>query len=120
MAQINIPLGARSPNYLNVRITPFDPSLDLTQVIGVNFTVLRQTDGVTVTWVGAIVFGATPTLMYATYGFASDGSDWPVAGPYSISPVLTMSSGGSITSTVITAECQPLSAFQYPTSPAGY
>lgn len=119
MAQINIPLGARSPNFLNVRITPFDPSLDLTQVVGVTFSVLRQTDGVTVTWTGAITAGATATLMYATYGFAADGSDWPVAGPYFISPILGMSVG-SITATVITAECQPPSTFQYPTNPAGY
>jgi hypothetical protein len=89
---IKVPQGGRAPFTLSIAITPADPSLDLTTVTAVAFRVLRQ-DGVRVTWTAHIADGATATNLVATYMFAVDGSDLPVAGHYALVPLLSVLGG---------------------------
>jgi hypothetical protein len=101
---IQIPLGSQAPAALTVQITSYDPSLDLTTVTAVVLSVLRQTDGITATWSATITGTATTTLLQVTYTFASDGSDFPVLGPYAATPILTVP-GGQVLGTVVGLFC---------------
>ena len=113
-----IPFGTSAPVTLSISITPYDPSLDLTTVTAVALEVSRQADGGTATWVASIAGGATPSLVVVNYTFASAGVDFPVTGPYFVTPVLTVP-GGTVIGTVVDILVPNPQQFHYPIASGG-
>lgn len=112
MSAIEIPQGTQAPVALSVSVNPADPSLDLTTVSAVVFQVLRDADGQTAMWT-ATIESATSTQLMANYIFAPGGTDFPVLGPYHVTPILTVP-GGYVTGTVVEVFVVPPSRFRYP------
>lgn len=106
-------VGMRAPTTLQITVTPSDPSLDLTTVTAVTFTMRRSNK--TIVTLAANILSASKSQLVAGYMFNSNGQDLNVSGPYQFDPQLTVP-GGFINCESVPMMVQPAFGFGGPYS----